>query len=98
VLTRAKKASTPPAVEVADDDVGAAGLAAIAGGLVANPIMIWSLYTLKTTGAGLPPGPSGLLGALGAPRLSLSSPLACTARRWSRRRGPAQQPRPQCSL
>lgn len=46
--------------------MGTAGLAAIALGLVANPIMIWSEYTLKTTGAGLPPGPGGALGAAGA--------------------------------
>lgn len=47
----------------AGDDVGAAGTAAIALGLVSNPIVDWSLYTLKTTGAGLPPGPGGALGA-----------------------------------
>lgn len=38
--------------------------AAIAGGLVANPVIAWSLYTLKTTGCGLPPGPGGSIGAL----------------------------------
>lgn len=38
--------------------------AAIAGGLVSTPIIGWSLYTLKTTGCGLPPGPGGSLGAL----------------------------------
>ena len=31
---------------------------------VANPVVFWSEYTLKTTGAGLPPGPGGALGAL----------------------------------
>ncbi|XWS33748.1 hypothetical protein CRYUN_Cryun22dG0110100 [Craigia yunnanensis] len=36
----------------------------IAGGLVANPVIAWSLYTLKTTGCGLPPGPGGSIGAL----------------------------------
>lgn len=36
---------------------------AIGAGLVANPIMWWSLFTLKTTGCGLPAGPFGLLGA-----------------------------------
>ena len=41
----------------ADEDVGAAGTAAIALGLLANPLCLWSEYTLKTTGAGLPPGP-----------------------------------------
>lgn len=30
---------------------------------MANPIMWWSLFTLKTTGCGLPAGPFGLLGA-----------------------------------
>lgn len=49
----------PPAA-----DVGAAGLAAIAAGLVANPVMLFSEYTLKTTGEGIPPGPGGLYGAL----------------------------------
>lgn len=39
-------------------------VAAAVGGLVANPVIGYSLYTLKTTGCGLPPGPGGLLGAL----------------------------------
>lgn len=38
--------------------------AAIVGGLVATPVIGWSLYTLKTTGCGLPPGPGGSVGAL----------------------------------
>ena len=33
-------------------------------GLAAQPIMWWSLFTLKTTGCGLPAGPAGLYGAL----------------------------------
>ncbi|KAM7529729.1 hypothetical protein LguiB_033139 [Lonicera macranthoides] len=37
---------------------------AIIGGLVSNPVIGWSLYTLKTTGCGLPPGPGGSIGAL----------------------------------
>lgn len=45
-------------------EVGALGTAVIAGGLVANPVVAWSLYTLKTTGCGLPPGPGGLIGAV----------------------------------
>jgi hypothetical protein len=49
----------------ADADVGTAGLVAIAAGLVCNPIMLYSEYVLKTTGAGLPPGPGGVYGALG---------------------------------
>ncbi|KAK1287211.1 hypothetical protein QJS10_CPB19g00509 [Acorus calamus] len=39
-------------------------LAAIAGGLVSGPVIAWSLYTLKTTGCGLPPGPGGSIGAI----------------------------------
>ncbi|KAF8072746.1 hypothetical protein HT031_000406 [Scenedesmus sp. PABB004] len=46
------------------DAVGPAEYAGIAAGLVANPVCLWSEYTLKTTGAGLPPGPGGALGAL----------------------------------
>mmetsp|Transcript_24715 Transcript_24715/g.55876 ORF Transcript_24715/g.55876 Transcript_24715/m.55876 type:complete len:180 (-) Transcript_24715:97-636(-) len=40
--------------------------AGILGGvsLVAVPVMLWSEYTLKTTGCGLPAGPGGALGAL----------------------------------
>jgi hypothetical protein len=38
-------------------------LAASILGLVSQPIMWWSLYTLKTTGCGLPAGPFGLIGA-----------------------------------
>ena len=40
-----------------------ATLAASILGLVSQPIMWWSLYTLKTTGCGLPAGPFGLIGA-----------------------------------
>ncbi|BDA46843.1 probable glucoamylase at N-terminal half [Coccomyxa sp. Obi] len=32
--------------------------------LFAVPVVAWSLYTLNTTGCGLPPGPGGALGAL----------------------------------
>eukprot|EP00249_Psilotum_nudum_P003469 c16878_g1_i1 orf=43-546(+) len=45
-------------------DVGPVGYAAIASSVVANPMVAWSLYTLKTTGCGLPPGPAGSIGAL----------------------------------
>jgi hypothetical protein len=45
------------------EEVGATGIVAAAAGLAANPVVLWSLYTLKTTGSGLPPGPAGLLGA-----------------------------------
>ncbi|CAN1814192.1 hypothetical protein LINPERHAP1_LOCUS27066 [Linum perenne] len=43
---------------------GVAEKAAIAGGLISTPVIAWSLYTLKTTGCGLPPGPGGSIGAL----------------------------------
>uniref|UniRef100_A0A7N0T8I8 Uncharacterized protein n=1 Tax=Kalanchoe fedtschenkoi TaxID=63787 RepID=A0A7N0T8I8_KALFE len=39
-------------------------IAAIGGGLISTPVIAWSLYTLKTTGCGLPPGPAGSIGAL----------------------------------
>ncbi|KAH7298368.1 hypothetical protein KP509_25G039700 [Ceratopteris richardii] len=45
-------------------EVGTPGLVAVAAGLIANPVVGWSLYTLKTTGCGLPPGPGGSIGAL----------------------------------
>ncbi|GAA0140908.1 hypothetical protein LIER_02172 [Lithospermum erythrorhizon] len=38
--------------------------AAIIGGLISTPVIGWSLFTLKTTGCGLPPGPGGSIGAL----------------------------------
>lgn len=40
-----------------------ATLAAAILGLASQPVMWWSLYTLKTTGCGLPGGPFGLIGA-----------------------------------
>lgn len=52
-----------------DADIGPAGTAAIAAGLVCNPIMLYSEYVLKVTGAGLPPGPGGIYGALGKQQL-----------------------------
>lgn len=67
----AKKTSTqePAAASSTDADIGTAGIAAIAAGLVCNPIMLYSEYVLKTTGAGLPPGPGGIYGALGKQQL-----------------------------
>ncbi|KAL2504292.1 hypothetical protein Adt_19913 [Abeliophyllum distichum] len=50
--------------KAAESGNGAIETAAIVGGLVANPVIGWSLYTLKTTGCGLPPGPGGSTGAL----------------------------------
>lgn len=56
------------AKESSDDNssggTGITEIAAIAGGLVSTPVIGWSLYTLKTTGCGLPPGPGGSIGAL----------------------------------
>jgi hypothetical protein len=49
--------------QTADEDVGVLGTAAVAAGLPANAIALWSEWTLFQTGAGLPPGPGGLLGA-----------------------------------
>jgi len=46
-----------------DDDIRTVGLAAVAVGALANPICLWSLYTLQTTGDGFPAGPYGLYGA-----------------------------------
>jgi hypothetical protein len=45
------------------DETSGALIGAAAVNLALSPICIWSEYTLATTGAGLPPGPSGLLGA-----------------------------------
>jgi hypothetical protein len=42
-------------------EIGTAGLAAAAAGIVAAPICLLSEYTLATTGAGLPPGPGATL-------------------------------------
>ena len=47
----------------ASSELSTPALAAAVAGLVANPICLWSEYTLKTTGSGLPPGPGGALGA-----------------------------------
>ncbi|KMT09048.1 hypothetical protein BVRB_6g137520 [Beta vulgaris subsp. vulgaris] len=46
------------------EDVGIAEKAAIVGGLISSPVIGWSLFTLKTTGCGLPPGPGGSIGGL----------------------------------
>lgn len=59
----------------ASKELGAPALAAAAAGLVANPICLWSEYTLKTTGSGLPPGPGGALGAAEGVSYLVRSPL-----------------------
>ncbi|KAF2290721.1 hypothetical protein GH714_015166 [Hevea brasiliensis] len=55
---------TSMAKETSEEGNSAVEIAAITGGLVATPVIGWSLYTLKTTGCGLPPGPGGSIGAL----------------------------------
>lgn len=66
--TSTPRPSSLPVVTMSQSDTSdsssASSLAAIASGLVANPVVAWSLYTLKTTGCGLPPGPAGSIGAL----------------------------------
>ncbi|XP_020217330.1 uncharacterized protein LOC109800839 [Cajanus cajan] len=52
------------AKEGSDTGNGIIEKVAIAGGLISTPVIGWSLYTLKTTGCGLPPGPGGSIGAL----------------------------------
>ncbi|KAK6258370.1 hypothetical protein QQP08_002375 [Theobroma cacao] len=52
------------AEETSESGNGVIEKAAVGSGLVANPVIAWSLYTLKTTGCGLPPGPGGSIGAL----------------------------------
>ncbi|KAB2618032.1 acidic leucine-rich nuclear phosphoprotein 32-related protein-like [Pyrus ussuriensis x Pyrus communis] len=55
----------PKARESSDESTPTiAEIAAIAGGLISTPVIGWSLYTLKTTGCGLQPGPGGSIGAL----------------------------------
>ncbi|GAV91050.1 hypothetical protein CFOL_v3_34450 [Cephalotus follicularis] len=52
------------AKESSEDGNGIIEKVSVAGGLVSTPVIAWSLYTLKTTGCGLPPGPGGSIGAL----------------------------------
>ena len=60
--------------------MGLAGTAAIAGGLVASPIVLLSAYYLATTGEGLPPGPGGAYGAAGTRSLPyVSCTIQCVA-------------------
>ena len=55
----APRATAPISLEALKPEASQAVL-----GLAAQPIMWWSLFTLKTTGCGLPAGPYGLYGAL----------------------------------
>ncbi|KAI9113575.1 hypothetical protein K1719_015502 [Acacia pycnantha] len=68
-LTKPKSPTSPKITAMAKEDTDAGGngtveKAAIAGGLISTPVIAWSLFTLKTTGCGLPPGPGGSIGAL----------------------------------
>ncbi|KAG1341909.1 hypothetical protein COCNU_05G001380 [Cocos nucifera] len=54
---------TCKAKDAESGESGGTELAAAVGGLVANPVLGVSLYVLRTTGCGLPPGPGGLIGA-----------------------------------
>ena len=51
------------ASDEADAELGTAAYVAIGANAVAIPVVFWSLFVLKNTGCGLPPGPGGLLGA-----------------------------------
>ncbi|CAD7701042.1 unnamed protein product, partial [Ostreobium quekettii] len=51
-------------VQLPSSDLGLMDTVVTVGGLVSVPIMAWSLFALRTTGCGLPPGPGGLLGGL----------------------------------
>ncbi|XP_010426608.1 PREDICTED: uncharacterized protein LOC104711611 [Camelina sativa] len=67
LIRRSVKPSGKVIIAKAKDNTDTGGFletAAIAGGLVSTPVIGWSLYTLKTTGCGLPPGPAGSIGAL----------------------------------
>ncbi|XP_073104128.1 uncharacterized protein [Elaeis guineensis] len=54
---------TCKAKDAESGESGGIELAAAVGGLVANPVIGASLYVLRTTGCGLPPGPGGSIGA-----------------------------------
>lgn len=64
VLSRAAPKKKVEAAPVAEEmDTG--GLAVIAAGIASNPIMLFSLWAVKETGEGLPPGPGGSVGLAG---------------------------------
>ncbi len=48
-----KKAPEPEPEPEEDSELGIAAYGAIASGLLANPIVLWSAWTLKNTGAAL---------------------------------------------
>jgi hypothetical protein len=59
--TRVKVVKVTSAMK--DTEIGGLGTAVVAVGIISNPIVLYSEYTLATTGSGLPPGPYGLVGA-----------------------------------
>eukprot|EP00270_Netrium_digitus_P020304 TRINITY_DN831_c0_g1_i3.p1 TRINITY_DN831_c0_g1~~TRINITY_DN831_c0_g1_i3.p1 ORF type:complete len:197 (+),score=36.42 TRINITY_DN831_c0_g1_i3:57-647(+) len=59
-----KNVAGPVAMDSNSEEATTLEIAAAVSGLIALPVVSWSLYTLKTTGCGLPPGPGGSLGAL----------------------------------
>ena len=59
--TRSQRRTVKP--QAAAENDGTLTKAAVAAGLVANPVVLVSEYFLKTTGEGLPPGPGGIYGA-----------------------------------
>ncbi|KAK7406682.1 hypothetical protein VNO78_08311 [Psophocarpus tetragonolobus] len=59
-----RRGCSPMALKIVGMSNGVVEKAAIGGGLISTPVIAWSLYTLKTTGCGLPPGPGGSIGAL----------------------------------
>ncbi|CAI5466512.1 unnamed protein product [Closterium sp. Yama58-4] len=50
--------------KASDEGSSTAEIVGAVSGLISVPVVAWSLFTLKTTGCGLPPGPGGSLGAL----------------------------------
>eukprot|EP00897_Mesotaenium_endlicherianum_P000151 jgi/Mesen1/10136/ME000076S09644 len=66
VLSCTAKRSTRNLVfaQAASDESSTAETVAAIGGLVSVPVVAYSLFVLKTTGCGLPPGPGGSVGAL----------------------------------
>ena len=55
--------------------------AALVVGGISTPVVLWSEFTLQTTGCGLPPGPGGTLGALeGVSYLAVVAVLALSVK------------------
>lgn len=56
--------SRPLKIQSMSNQTSSIEIIGIASGLISTPVIGWSLYTLKTTGCGLPPGPAGSIGAI----------------------------------